>query len=83
MVNAYYCFARRVNKFGNFAITYGDEVKSLITLPPSTVHGVVFRCLVGRPPERRNDKAPEPSLRGVASGRWRDQLCDRRAMKMS
>lgn len=42
MVNAYYCFARRVNKFGNFAITYGDEVKSLITLPRLLCMGLFF-----------------------------------------
>ena len=30
-----------------------------------------------------DSSAPKPSLRGAARDRWRDQLCDRRAMKMS
>jgi hypothetical protein len=46
--------------------------------------GLFSMFLFGGPFRRaENDNAPEAALRGVAGYGWRDQLCERRAMKMS
>ncbi|MEY9121956.1 hypothetical protein ABIA03_006127 [Bradyrhizobium yuanmingense] len=81
MMHVYHCFARRVKNFGNFAVTHGDEVKSLITLPRSTVHGVVFDVLFGRPANAATT-APRSHGSGALHAKG-GQLCERRAMKMS